>query len=169
MSTLYTTTPSQHPLDPTLDQILGSLYLLLFLLSCPGNLAATIYFLLRPKELPALLYSLTALTDLCLASLSVFVGVSYLAGRHPILFDYPSLCSCWSLLFHGLQCFSVSLIAILSLTRTYSLLYPLRRLRRRRVLVVVGLCGGVVLSVHVVPGLAGLTTEVYTVWSCYYM
>ena len=169
MSTPYplSTTPSQHHPDPTLDRILGSLYLLLFLLGCPGNLAATIYFLLRPKELPTLLYSLTALTDLCLASLSVFVGVSCLAGRNPLLFDYPTLCSGWSLLFHGLQCFSVSLIAILSLTRTYSLFYPLRRLRRRRVLVMVGVCGGVIFLLHVVPGLAGLTREVYTVEDVY--
>ena len=159
-----TSPPGTVPNQPNqlLDQLLGSLYITFFLVGCPGNLLSCLYFLLRPKELPTLLYTLTALTDTALISLSVFVGVSYLAGRHPLLFQHSLLCSIWSVLFHGLQYFSVSLVAILSLTRTYSLFYPLRRLRRRRVLMVVAGSGLIISLVQIVPGVTGLTHEVFT-------
>ena len=100
-----------------------------------GNLIAASYFATRRKDLPTLLYVFTTVTDATLIFFSLVAGLCFFFDRRPLLFDYHWFCYMWSLVFHSLQYFSIFLVAVLSLSRTWSLLRPLSLISKKKVLI----------------------------------
>ncbi|KAL5248824.1 hypothetical protein ACHWQZ_G017875 [Mnemiopsis leidyi] len=117
----------------TADITIGSLYLSCFLFGLPANMFSLCYFTRNKlkKDLPTYLYTLTSLQDSFISLLSLNHGVTMLRYREVWL---PGFCAAHHILFQMSQRMSVFLVAALSVTRTYTLLFPLKRIKPKSVL-----------------------------------
>ena len=124
----------QHSSYRTADIIIGTLYLLCCLIGVPANAISLLYFTrdrLKSKDLPTYLYTLTAIQDAIISLLSLNHGMTMLRHRDVWL---PETCSVNHILFQMSQRMSVFLVATLSCTRTYILVYPLKVVNSKTVL-----------------------------------
>ena len=122
---------SQHK---TADLPMGAKYLICFIFGVPSNILVLFFFAkrrLKPPDLTNNLYILTALQDTIISLLSLNHGMTLLRYRDVWL---PEFCSTHHILFQMSQRMSVFLVAALSGSRTYTLVYPLRRIPPKRVL-----------------------------------
>ena len=118
-----------NPHHKTADVTIGVLYLLCFAYGVPSNILSFYFFTrrrLKSMDIPTFLYTLTALNDSLTSILVLNNGVTMLRNREVFL---PAFCAAQHILFQMTQRMSVFLVAILSSTRTYSLVFPLRRIR----------------------------------------
>ena len=116
------------------DTIIGTIYLFCFLFGVPANIVSLLYFTRqkwRDMDLPTSLYTLTVIQDTVISLLSLNHGVTLLDQRQVWL---PGFCAAHHILFQMSQRMSVFLVAALSITRTYNLLFPLKTFRRGPVL-----------------------------------
>ncbi|KAL5248823.1 hypothetical protein ACHWQZ_G017874 [Mnemiopsis leidyi] len=124
----------RHQHNKTADISLGVIYLLCCLLGAPLNALSLLYFTRqrsRKKDLPKILYTLTSLQDTFISLLSLNHGVTMLRYREVWL---PGFCAAHHILFQMSQRMSVFLVAILSCTRTYIIVYPLKAIEPKSVL-----------------------------------
>ena len=120
------------------DLIVGTGYLICFAFGVPSNIIAAYYFTkrkLKPPDLTNILYILTAIQDAITSLLSLNHGITLLRARDVWL---PWICPTQHILFQMSQRMSVFLLAALSGTRTYFLVYPLRRVRPKLILKALG-------------------------------
>ena len=116
------------------DTIIGTIYLFCFLFGVPANIVSLLYFTRqkwRDMDLPTSLYTLTVIQDTVISLLSLNHGVNMLNQREVWL---PGFCAAHHILFQMSQRMSVFLVAALSVTRTYNLLFPLKTVKRWPVL-----------------------------------
>ena len=73
----------------------------------------------------------------------LFVAASFFNDRDPTLFQSDGVCLCWGIMYRLVQRMAMFLTGTLSVTRTFSLLFPLREVNKKCVLIVVGLYCGV--------------------------
>eukprot|EP00116_Pleurobrachia_bachei_P003850 sb/3464112/ len=119
-----------------IDICYGILSLICFLLGTLGNFAACAYFSSQRKDNCTVIYILITLVDVFISLLQLPVGVSYLTGRRPGLFRSHIFCDVWHFLWQILSRQSVALVAILSITRTLSILFPLKiRISKRAIVI----------------------------------
>ncbi|XP_063690492.1 uncharacterized protein LOC134823072 [Bolinopsis microptera] len=124
----------QDPNYKIADITIGTLYICCFLFGLPANLLSLFYFTrqqLKSMDLPTYLYTLAALQDATICFLCFNHGITMLRLRELWL---PGACSVHHILFQMSQRMSVFLVATLSCTRTYTLVYPLKRVNRKTVL-----------------------------------
>ena len=124
----------RHEHNKTADISLGVIYLLCCLLGAPLNALSLLYFTRqrsRKKDLPTILYTLTSLQDTFISLLSLNHGITMLRYREVWL---PGFCAAHHILFQMSQRMSVFLVAILSCTRTYIIVYPLKAIEPKSVL-----------------------------------
>ena len=124
----------QHKHNKTADIALGTIYLSCCILGVPLNALSLLYFTRqssRKKDLPTILYTLTSLQDTVISLLSLFHGVTMLRYREIWL---PGFCAVHHILFQMSQRMSVFLVATLSCTRTYIVVYPLKIIDPKSVL-----------------------------------
>ena len=117
-----------------LDLCLALLHMTCFLLGNLGNWTAFFYFLRQRKDLSTIIYILICLTDIVISLLTLPVAVSYIGYRAPLLFDLPGFCTFWGSINTIVPHLSVFMVAVLSITRTHSLVFPLKVIRRRVIL-----------------------------------
>ena len=118
-----------NPHFKTADVMIGALYLVCFTCGLPSNLLSFYFFTRRrfkTMDIPTFLYTLTALNDSLTSILVLNNGVTMFRSRDVWL---PGFCAAQHILFQMTQRMSVFLVAILSITRTYSLVFPLRRIK----------------------------------------
>lgn len=138
------------------DTVIGIIYILCFVFGVPANLLSLVYFTrqrLKTMDLPTCLYALTALQDTIITFLSLKHGITLLREREDVFKDF---CPVHHILFQMSQRMSVFLIATLSVTRTYTLVYPLKRVRKKTVLKVLALLWFLMTCFFVVPASAGI-------------
>ena len=145
------------------DYTIGTLYLICFAFGVPANILSLCFFLklkerLRGVYLLKYLYILTALQDSIISLLSLNHGVTLLRLRDVWL---PELCPIQHTLFRMSQRMSVFLVAALSISRTYILLFPLRRVSTRIVLILLAVVWVLMTCFFVLPPLSGLVQITY--------
>ena len=128
----------QDPNYKIADITIGTLYIFCFLFGVPANILSLFYFTrqkLKSMDLPTYLYTFAALQDAIICFLCFNHGITMLRLRELWL---PETCSVHHILFQMSQRMSVFLVATLSCSRTYTLVYPLKRVNRNTVLKVLG-------------------------------
>ena len=146
-----------HPDPPKIaDLIIGYLYLACFTLGLPNNLSSLCFFARRcarsRRSITTYLYSLTSLQDTFISILALYSGLILLRDRDP--WD-PTLCSLHFILFVVSERMSVCLVALLSMSRTYTLVYPMRRIKVKSVLIWLATIWVLVASTITLPILLG--------------
>ena len=150
-----------HSTYKALDLTVGATHLACFLFGVPVNLVSLYYFTrerLGTMDLPTYLYTLTALQDAIISLLTLNHGMTLLRYREVWL---PGFCASHHVLFQMSQRMSVFLVAALSLTRTYTLVYPLRRVQPKAVLKVLAGMWVLMTCFFVLPPAVGLVRIVY--------
>ena len=150
-----------HSAYKALDLAVGIIYLICFFFGVPANLVSLYYFTrerLRSKDLPTYLYTLTALQDAIISLLSLNHGMTLLRYRNVWL---PGFCPPHHVLFQMSQRMSVFLVAALSVTRTYTLYYPLRRVPPKIVLKILAAMWVLMTCFFFLPPLANLVQITY--------
>ena len=116
------------------DLTIGTIYLICFAFGLPSNILALCFFVkqrLRSSELNNHLYILTTVNDAFISLLTLNYGMTMVRYRDVWL---PDFCPTQHILFQMSQRISVLLVATLSFSRTYILLFPLRKVSQRLVL-----------------------------------
>lgn len=107
----------------------------------PGNLVALRYFKNHRKDLPTILYILITVVDIFSCSTCLPTAVSYIYDRQPMWYGNTVFCYGWGMLWAIIPFVSVFLVAVLSITRTISLVNPLRQIKMKKVMIfVTGYC-----------------------------
>ena len=110
-----------------LDLTSGVLYMLTFVIGILGNCLAWFYFWSKARDLPTLLYLLTAVNDVFLCTLHAASGISMLNKRHGMLFSNPGFCKFWDVSHFTSVKLSVMLVLVLCVSRAFAVFRPLRR------------------------------------------
>ena len=113
-----------------LDILCGILLVLCCLLGVLGNILAMLYFWSKARDLPTLLYLLTAANDVILCAMNVCSGIALLNRRHATLFHNHAFCAVWDTTHFDLVKLSVMLVLIICVNRTVAVLRPLTRKTR---------------------------------------
>ena len=151
--------PEQYIVE--LDFFLASLHIFCFVFGSTGNITAFRYFASQRKELSTCIYLCISLTDIVISLLTLPVAISYIGHREPILFGMTGFCTFWGSINTVAPHLSVFMVAVLSMTRTHSLLFPLHKVRKRSILILMGLYF-VVLSVQAgIPLALGMSKMIY--------
>ena len=139
---------SQHKGHRTADITIGVLYLFCVLFGVPANILSLFYFTRQRFDLPTYLYTLTAVQDAIISLLSLNHGMTLLRRRDVWL---PETCSVHHILFQMSQRMSVFLVAALSCTRTFTLVYPLKKVKTKTVLKVLSVLWVLMTCFFVLP------------------
>ena len=123
------------------DITAGILYLTFFVVGLMGNSLVMLYYRRRKKDLATWLYLLTAINDIIIVTMGTVVAACFLNVRLPTLFlkSESLICYIWAFVYHNVQKLSVFLIATLSISRTFTLLFPLKHVNKRFVLLTVAI------------------------------
>ena len=113
----------------------GLLSVICFLGGTFGNIIAFVYFLHQRKDNSNIIYMLITSVDVIISVTQLPVGFSYLDQRRAGVFGNTVFCNVWHFFWQIMSRQSVALVAILSITRTLSILFPLKiRISRRSIL-----------------------------------
>ena len=135
MSTESVTAPI--PYISHIETLYGTLCILSFIVGTAGNAVALVYFLHKKKDIATIIYTSVVIVDMLVSLITFPVAVSFYGGRNSIFFSNVIFCNIWGLAWVALSRMSVFLVALLSLTRAYSLTFPFHVVRRRVILVVI--------------------------------
>ena len=131
-----TSLPGQYTPLLWADNFLFVIYLFCFLIGIPGNIMAMKFFI-KERRMTSYLFLSTAFIDvLALTVKCIPIGVSLLFNRLPMIYSSPLACNLLGMLQNATIMSSVFIVAVLSSTRTYSVVFPLKPLRRK----IVGFC-----------------------------
>ena len=101
-----------------------------------GNLITLTYFVTKTnRSISTLLYVCISLTDTIISILILSVGISNFMGGDPGLFSNKLYCNIWGLVWNIAARMSVFLVGVLSISRTISLIYPLRKISRKHIII----------------------------------
>ena len=119
------------------------------------------YFVFQRKDLPSVYFIYTAITmtDISICSSVIPVIISLVCNRDPMVFGNDAFCTLWGGFWRVLQTFSVFLVAVLSITRTLSLLNV--PLNNSKVLVIIFSYAGFLLVRHIMLVAVGEEYYVY--------
>ena len=120
------------------DITMGVLLLACFSCGLFGNCIAFKYFSTQRRDLSNIIYIMIVAVDIINSVLMFSPGVSYFKERSPFLLTYRWVCNSWGVAFHVSSRLSVFLVATLSISRTVSLTFPFKQVRRRHVLIPTG-------------------------------
>ena len=119
------------------DFVFGVISLLCFLIGTPSSLLCLLFFSSkRRKTINIVMFILISVTDLVTCALMLFVGLS--AFRVHVLFENPVFCNVWGFSWSVVIQLSIIMIAVLSVTRTASIIYPLWSIRVGATLALLG-------------------------------
>ena len=125
--------------DSTVDIFLGSLLFTCCLFGVPANFISLLFFTSRQtKDLPTCIYIVTTICDMLITTFILVPGLSFLSERDPMLFGVQFFCSTWGLFIAVFPALSSFTLALLGVTRTYNLRYPLHPLKRKGCLHLLG-------------------------------
>lgn len=133
-----TTTPNTLLIYPAIDHLYGSLCILSIIIGIPANLFSFRCFLAQRRSVSSITYTCISAVD-CLTLLnSVPVAVTYFTLRDDAVFSNKVYCNLWGVTQRLLSSLSIFYVAVLSLSRTFVLLMPFRRLKIEVVITTIG-------------------------------
>lgn len=113
---------------PTIEVLFGVLSILCFLVGTPSSLFCLLFFSGKPrKTINIIMFILISFVDMITCILVFFVGLSAF-GVH-FFFDNSAFCNAWGVIWSVVIKLSIVMIAVLSVTRTVSILYPLSKVK----------------------------------------
>lgn len=124
-----------------LDIAYGITCLACFIFGTIGNGMALIYFLTKSKDVPTLIYNTIVIVDVIISVLVLPIGVSFFDNRNAVFFANSLFCDIWAFMWTTLSRMSVFLVALLSVTRAYSLMFPFKTIKKRTVGIIIGSVG----------------------------
>ena len=126
---------------------MGCIYILCSVFGVTGNAEVFRYFYTRPsKDLSTCLYLVTSICDSSVSVTVVVVAASLFNKRKPTLFGYAPVCVLFAFVCHIMQRVIMYLIGTLSVARTFSLVYPLRKtIKTKTVFLILGAYLGLIL------------------------
>ena len=114
----------------------GLLSIVCFLGGTCGNVIAFFYFFHQRRDNSTIIYMPITLVDVVISITQLPVGFSYLDQRKPGIFGNVAFCNVWHFVWQIMSRQSVALVAILSITRTLSILFPLKiRISKKSIVV----------------------------------
>ena len=134
MGTITTTDPNFPKPVKSLDIVYGTVYIMGGVLGLLGNFLSHLFFRSKSRDLSSILYQLITLTDFLISSLILPCGVCFLRGRDPGFYSDPVFCKVWSILWYIAARLSVFLVVVLTVSRTVSIIRPLRAVSRKWVI-----------------------------------
>ena len=132
------------------DLIVGGLYVISFVVGVFGNSLAWLYFWSKARDLPTLLYLLTAVNDVFLCALHLASGISMFYDRAGMWFDSHIFCTIWDVSHFVAVKLSVMLVLVLCVSRAWAVFRPLNissEFRRHKILLFLFLFGVMVIAV----------------------
>ena len=107
------------------DLIVGGISSLLITIGVIGNIPFFCHFLkIRNKTIHDLLYMTISVLHGLTSAITFPVIVSLLNSRSPILFQIPTFCTSWPVLFSLLMRVSMVVVVLISVSRTVTILFP---------------------------------------------
>ena len=123
---------------PSVDYLFGAICFLCFFIGVPANIFAFWCFLAQRRSVSSIVYTCISAVD-CLICVNCFpVAITYMALRDDIMFRSGVYCNIWGVAQRLLSSLSIFYVAVLSISRTFVLLLPFRRLKMEVVLVTIG-------------------------------
>ena len=130
----------EHDFSPTADYCLVPIYSLCLLIGLPGNVLALKYFFRQPPDLAIVLFALTAALDMIsIPVICIPTIFTLLNGRKEGWYSNPVVCTVLGLLYNWISIISVFLLAVLSFSRTFLLMFPVRKQNKMRTYQFMGL------------------------------
>ena len=130
---VYDFKSTDHP-NTAADIFIAICYGLCFLTGISGNIVSLRYFLSEPRTLSILLYRVIAMNDILISIFALPVMFA-IATRSPMMFSSEFICTVWGILSKGFVYISVFLVCVMSISRTYSLVFPFRRINNKKVMI----------------------------------
>ena len=122
----------------SVEMFFGVLSVLCFIIGTPASLFCLLFFLEKPrKTINITMFILISFVDMITCILVLFVGLS--AFNVHVFFDNTGFCNFWGLIWSVVIKLSIVMIAVLSITRTASILYPLSKVSSNAFLGIVGI------------------------------
>ena len=146
----FSTTPIVY--NSTGNMINAALCVFLFCAGTLANVFSIVYFISCNgyKTTTKFLYLSISIVDLVICILVLPVGVSYFNDRAAVFFGWWLFCNVWGVFWNACTRLSVFLIAVLSITRTITLVQPLFHIRQRIVVgITVFYCVGQVIQASI--------------------
>lgn len=120
------------------------------------------YFQNRRKDLPTILYILITVVDILSCGTCIPSAVAYINNREPMWYGESWFCYGWGMLWAVIPFMSVFLVAVLSITRTISLIRPLQQVKTQSVMIIVIAYSSYLIMWSTVPIIFGYGNFVYT-------
>ena len=119
---------------PSVDYFFGVVLFLCFFIGVPANTFSFWCFLAQRRSVSSIVYTCISAID-CLTLLNSFpVAITYVALRDDAIFGNEVYCNIWGLMNRLLSSLTIFYVAVLSISRTFVLLMPFRRLKKGVVL-----------------------------------
>ena len=134
-----TMAPEIGQCSPAWDSLLAGTLLVCTLTGTPGNLLSLAYFYSnrRMTHFFRQLHIAVCCIDFFICCAHLPVAASLFSDRYPALFGEEVICSLWAAGFMFLQKISMFLVMLLSVCRCFSIVYPDKRLNKRRVVLTI--------------------------------
>ena len=126
---INTTTTITTNAASLINILYGLTALICFFIGTLGNILAFSYFLHKKKDIPTVVYSFITIIDVIVSILILPIGISYLSEREPVLFNSTIFCNICGFLWFVVQHTTIFLVAVLNVTRTFSIVAPFKKLR----------------------------------------
>ena len=126
----YHSTSYPDTFSPNIDIIIASAAILLSVTGVLGNILSALYF--RQGQRKSLHYSFYSIITVCdaLTSAAAFpVIASLLSSRSPLLFEHSFVCITWPVFYYLVFRVSMLIVVLLSVTRTISIVYPMKHIK----------------------------------------
>ncbi len=117
------------------DVFIALCYGLCFIFGTSGNLFSVHHFLNEPRNLPTLLYRLISMNDTLICMIFTIPVMFSIATRQPMMFASHLICTIWRVLFDSFALYAVFLVSVMSISRSYSMMFPFRRINMKKVLI----------------------------------
>ena len=133
--------------NPNIDILIGSLAIFLTVLGLVGNTLSYLYFRQgRRKSVHHLFYSGISTCDFLISTATFPVITSLLTSRSPALLHHTWICASWPVFYYLIFRVSMILVVVLSITRTLSIVSPMREVKHYANKLMYGVLGyGIVL------------------------
>ena len=115
------------------DITLASLCLIVLFFGFLGNCLAFFYFL-RKTELSSQLYKHISGIDTLICICQIPVVMVFFSGREPGMFNNPTFCTGWTVVYDNLSKLYPMAILLLSVSRTIAILHPFHVMKKRAVI-----------------------------------
>lgn len=149
------------------DIFYGLCYTTCSLFGFPTNIASLAYYLSEPATIPTSLYRLIAANDMIISLLPVPIIHAMLNNRHSPLLEDKIGCAVWGMMLKFHTYFSIFLVWVMSSYRTYTLAFPVKKVKFSVVASIVGVGGVLLICSQVLPIATSNTTFKYTLPEAY--